>query len=108
MIANEYSYELVRYMLADDGQARWRRSSPRLQADDVEACRQWVDEQMNAMTLKQKVGQLFIHTVAPLTTQANRKNIEQAVTEYGMGGLLFSGGDIQKQIELTNYAQGLA
>lgn len=83
-------------------------SSPRLQADDVEACRQWVDEQMNAMTLKQKVGQLFIHTVAPLTTQANRKNIEQAVTEYGMGGLLFSGGDIQKQIELTNYAQGLA
>lgn len=83
-------------------------ASPRLQADDVEACRKWVDEQMKTMTLKQKVGQLLIHTVAPITTQANRKNIEQAVVEYGIGGLLFSGGDVQKQMELTNYAQGLA
>ena len=58
---------------------------------------------MNAMTLKQKVGQLFIHTVAPvLTTQANRKNIEQAVTEYGWVDFCFRGGDIQKQIEPTN------
>lgn len=83
-------------------------SGLRLKAEDEAACKQWVDEQMASMTLKQKVGQLFIHTVAPITTQANRKNIEQAVTEYGIGGLLFSGGDIQKQIQLTNYAQGLA
>lgn len=81
---------------------------PRLQVEDAEACMQWVEQQMSTMTLKQKVGQLFIHTVAPITTQANRKNIEQAVQEYGIGGLLFSGGEIQKQIELTNYAQGMA
>lgn len=91
------------------GQALMAQVTPsRLQAEDREACEQWVEQQMSTMTLKQKVGQLFIHTVAPITTQANRKNIEQAVREYGIGGLLFSGGEVRKQVELTNYAQGMA
>ena len=76
--------------------------------DDTVACRRWVDDQLNSMTLKQKIGQLFIHTVAPYTTQSNRQNIENAVKEYGIGGLLFSGGEVSKQIELTNYAQNMA
>lgn len=91
------------------GQAMMAQSPAlRLHAGDEAACNKWVDEQMASMTLKEKVGQLFVHTVAPLTTQANRKNIERAVREYKIGGLLFSGGDVRKQIQLTNYAQGLA
>lgn len=76
--------------------------------DDTVACNRWVESQLNSMTLKQKIGQLFIHTVAPYTTQSNRQNISNAVKEYGIGGLLFSGGDVSKQIELTNYAQNMA
>ena len=71
-------------------------------------CRNWVEDKLESLTLKQKIGQLFIHTVAPYTTQQNKKNIEDAVKEFGIGGLLFSGGDIIKQIELTNYAQSMA
>lgn len=71
-------------------------------------CRNWVDDKLESLTLKQKIGQLFVHTVAPYTTQLNKKNIEDAVKEFGIGGLLFSGGDIMKQIELTNYAQSMA
>ena len=76
--------------------------------NDEVACRRWVDNKLQSMTLKQKIGQLFIHTVAPYTTQSNKQNISDAIKEYGIGGLLFSGGEIGKQIELTNYAQSMA
>ncbi|MCD7815325.1 MAG: serine hydrolase, partial [Bacteroides sp.] len=75
------------------------------QITDTVACRKWVDEQLQTMTLKQKIGQLFIHTVAPIITQRNKENIATAIKEYGIGGLLFSGGDVRKQIALTNMAQ---
>ena len=34
---------------------------------DEASCRIWVNNKLEAMTLKQKIGQLFIHTVAPLS-----------------------------------------
>ena len=75
------------------------------QIDDTVACNHWVEEQLARMTLKQKIGQLFIHTVAPITTQKNKSSIESAVKEYGIGGLLFSKGELEKQVQLTNQAQ---
>ena len=71
-------------------------------------CRRWVEEKMSEMTLKEKVGQLFIHTVAPQNTPQNKKNIQNAVKEYKVGGLLFSGGQLENQVNLTNYAQEMA
>lgn len=76
--------------------------------NDRQACDRWVENQLKSMSLKQKIGQLFIHTVSPYTTNLNKHNISSAVKEYGIGGLLFSGGEVEKQIELTNYAQSLA
>jgi len=81
-----------------------------LQKSEVEKqdCTEWVETRLANMTLKEKIGQLFIHTVAPFDTQQNRKNIGDAVKEYKIGGLLFSGGEWAKQVTLTNYAQELA
>ena len=42
---------------------------------DTQDCKAWVDEQLSEMSLKEKIGQLFIHTVAPLQTQRNKNNI---------------------------------
>ncbi len=75
------------------------------QIKDTVACRQWVDQQLASMSLKKKIGQLFIHTVSPIVSQQNQQNIATAVKTYGVGGLLFSGGEMQKQAFLTNYAQ---
>ena len=75
---------------------------------EMQGCTEWVETRLASMSLKEKIGQLFIHTVAPLETQQNRKNIEDAVKEYKIGGLLFSGGEWVKQVNLTNYAQGMA
>lgn len=73
-----------------------------------EECRKWVEEKLSNMTLKERIGQLFIHTVAPQNTPQNKKNIQNAVKEYKIGGLLFSGGQLENQVNLTNYAQEMA
>ena len=75
---------------------------------DSQDCKAWVESRLADMSLKEKIGQLFIHTVAPLNTEVNRKNIRNAVTEYKVGGLLFSGGELPVQVALTNFAQEMA
>ena len=75
---------------------------------EIQNCTEWVEARLAGMSLKEKIGQLFIHTVAPFDTQQNRKNIQNAVKEYKIGGLLFSGGEWVKQVALTNFAQELA
>ena len=75
---------------------------------DSQECMEWVEARLKKMTLKEKIGQLFIHTVAPQNTEPNRKNIQKAVKEYGIGGLLFSGGQWETQVKLTNLAQEMA
>lgn len=75
---------------------------------DSRECEEWVESRLKEMTLKEKIGQLFIHTVAPQMTEQNRKNIRNAVKEYKVGGLLFSGGKLENQVMLTNLAQEMA
>ena len=75
------------------------------QVKDTAACRRWVESRLAEMTLKQKIGQLFIHTVDPVMTQRNRTQIRKAIEEYGLGGLLFAKGQINQQVRLTNLAQ---
>lgn len=77
-------------------------------AKQDERCRQWVDSVMNKLTLKEKVGQLFIYTIAPVDTKRNQILLKDAVDTYKVGGLLFSGGKMQSQAELTNQAQRMA
>lgn len=73
---------------------------------DTADCRRWVESRLAEMTLKQKIGQLFIHTVDPVTAQRNKTQLRKAIEEYGLGGLLFTKGQINQQVRLTNLAQG--
>ena len=73
-----------------------------------EPCRQWVDSVMRRLSLKERIGQLFIYTIAPQTDKANRDLMRKVVREYKVGGLLFSGGQVQNQAILTNEAQQMA
>lgn len=60
---------------------------------------------MNKLSFKEKVGQLFIYTIAPVDTKRNLELLREAVDTYKVGGLLFSGGKMQTQVDLTNRAQ---
>ncbi|MDL2247394.1 serine hydrolase [Bacteroides sp. OttesenSCG-928-J23] len=68
-------------------------------------CQQWVDSVFNTLSTREKVGQLFIHTIAPLETPDNLNNLKNAVTTNKVGGLLFSGGVLENQARLINRAQ---
>ena len=68
-------------------------------------CRHWVDSVMDRLSFKEKVGQLFIYTIAPVDTKRNLELLREAVDTYKVGGLLFSGGKLQNQVNLTNRAQ---
>lgn len=68
-------------------------------------CKQWVDSVFNKLSLKERVGQLFIHTIAPVENQANLNNLKNAVSTNKVGGLLFSGGVLENQARLINEAQ---
>lgn len=51
---------------------------------------------------------MFIYTIAPVDTKRNQILLKDAVDTYKVGGLLFSGGKMQTQAELTNRAQHMA
>lgn len=57
------------------------------------------------MSLKERVGQLFVYTIAPLQTKRNKQLLHDVIHQYKVGGLLFSGGRMQNQVLLTNEAQ---
>ena len=70
-----------------------------------EQCQQWVDSVFNTLSLREKVGQLFIHTIAPVETKSNLDNLRDAVHTNKVGGLLFSGGNLENQARLINQGQ---
>lgn len=71
-------------------------------------CTEWVESTMARMTLREKVGQLFIYTMAPEQSKANMKMLQKAVKKYKIGGILFSGGDPLTQAKVTNAAQTMS
>ncbi|KAA6342475.1 Beta-hexosaminidase [termite gut metagenome] len=73
-----------------------------------ENCRQWVDSVLNRMSLREKIGQLFIYTIAPVQTQSNVALLYKAIQTHQVGGLLFSGGELENQVQLTNQAQKIS
>ena len=72
---------------------------------DDAGCRQWVDSVMQTLSLRERIGQLFIYTIAPTQTKANVDLLRKVVKDYKVGGLLFSAGEVPDQVALTNLAQ---
>lgn len=72
--------------------------------DDTD-CRQWVDSVMRTLNLRERIGQLFVYTLAPTQDNANVDLLRRVVKDYKVGGLLFSSGEVPDQVALTNLAQ---
>ena len=68
-------------------------------------CRQWVDSVMRTLNLRERIGQLFIYTIAPTQDKPNVDLLRKVVKDYKVGGLLFSAGTVPDQVALTNLAQ---
>lgn len=62
----------------------------------------WVNDKYNAMTLEEKVGQLFIVAAYSNKDAAHESEIENLVKTEAIGGLIFMQDDAVKQVDLTN------
>lgn len=86
-----------------------RELPAQLVVDPADArCRQWVDSVMTTLTPEERIAQLFIYTIAPQQTKANRDLLRKVVKHYKIGGLLFSKGELHSHVTLTNEAQDMA
>lgn len=68
-------------------------------------CEHWVDSIMKKLSLKEKIGQLFIYTIDPAINKTNVELLKKVISDYKIGGLLFSRGNLNSQAILTNQAQ---
>ncbi|MCK8520697.1 serine hydrolase [Aquimarina sp. D1M17] len=80
---------------------------PLVVADELEQ-KQWVDSVYNTMTLKEKVGQLFMVDVFSSKPKKETDKIKQLIKEYHIGGVIFSKGGPVRQAKLNNEYQELS
>ncbi|MBO0323575.1 serine hydrolase [Muricauda sp. CAU 1633] len=65
----------------------------------------WLNGQYNAMSLEERVGQLFMVSIASNQDQASKDRIKKLVREQGIGGVIFLAGGPVQQAKLTNEYQ---
>ncbi|MDD3722814.1 MAG: glycoside hydrolase family 3 N-terminal domain-containing protein [Lutibacter sp.] len=76
-----------------------------LLTSDVKNQEEWVDSIMNKLTLKQKIGQLFMIQAYSNKDENHTAEIKKLIKRNKVGGLIFMQGTPEKQAELTNVFQ---
>ncbi|CAI8348679.1 MAG: Beta-hexosaminidase [Formosa sp. Hel3_A1_48] len=81
----------------------WAQSP--LVSNDSLAQKQWVDSIYNAMTLKQKVGQLFMVQAFSDEKKLQKSKLLELIKNQHIGGLIYSNGGPVRQAKLDNELQ---
>jgi len=76
--------------------------------NNLEAQQKWVDSVYNAMSLKEKVGQLFMVRAFSDNNKSNEREIENLINNNHIGGLIFSSGGPVRQARLNNLYQAIS
>lgn len=79
-----------------------------LASSDVEAQKRWVDKAYSAMTLEEKVGQLYMVQVMSNQDEATKNKLVNLIKTHHIGGLIYSLGTPEKQAVLNNELQSLS
>lgn len=82
--------------------AKVTRKSPRFYSD---SCQNWADSVLAEMSLKEKVGQLFMIAAYSNKSETHFQSVEKLITDYHIGGLIFFQGGPVRQAKLTNRFQ---
>ena len=80
-------------------------SDPLLVIGDELGQRIWVDSIYSSMTLEEKVGQLFVVQAFSNKNKNHKNDIINDIRNNNIGGVIFSKGLPDKQVDLTNYFQ---
>jgi len=68
----------------------------------------WIEEQIAALSLDQKIAQFFMLGVYPTQGEVNRKSVEKIVRDYNIGGLIFFKGHPHQIASWSNDFQNAA
>lgn len=79
-----------------------------LLANDIEAQQKWVDSIYNNMSLKERVGQLFMVQAFSNKGYKHENRISALITNHHIGGVIYSKGGPTRQIKLDNNLQSLS
>lgn len=82
-------------------------SDPLVKQDDLNQKR-WVDSIYNSMTLKEKIGQLFMVDVFSSDPKAKIDKVKNLIENHHIGGIIFSKGGPVRQAQLNNEFQSLS
>ena len=58
-------------------------------------CNEWVEQTLSRMKLKDKVGQLFVYTLAPRTDKDTEKLVDKLTRKLKVGAFLYSEGTVE-------------
>jgi len=72
---------------------------------DSSAQKQWVDAKYSSMSLEERLGQLFMVSVASDQSKTATDKITQLIEKEHIGGVIFSTGGPVRQAKLTNAYQ---
>ncbi|MDB9954477.1 serine hydrolase [Flavobacteriaceae bacterium] len=82
-----------------------QESASPLDTSDVELQKIWVDSTYNALSLKEKIGQLYMVQVFSNQDAATKKIILNQITANHIGGVIYSNGGPVRQVQLNNELQ---
>lgn len=85
-----------------------QENNPLILKKDFQNQRKWVDSIYENMTLEEKMGQLFMADIFSSDPKANTDKIKDLITNYHLGGVIFSKGGPVRQAKLNNEFQSLA
>lgn len=77
-------------------------------ASNVADQRAWVDSIYNDMSLKEKIGQLFMADIYSSDPKSKKDALKSLITQYNIGGVIFSKGGPVQQARLNNELQGMS
>lgn len=98
---HKYFYSLIFFISFFIGHSQ---VNPLVTSDSI-AQQAWVDARYNELTLEEKVGQLFMVSVASGQNRNATSAIKKLIQEEHIGGVIFSTGGPVRQAKLTNEYQ---
>ncbi|WP_026449900.1 glycoside hydrolase family 3 N-terminal domain-containing protein [Aequorivita capsosiphonis] len=85
-----------------------QENNPLIVKTDFQNQKKWVDSIYDNMSLEEKIGQLFMVDIFSSDPKAKTDKIKDLITNYHLGGIIFSKGGPVRQAKLNNEFQSLA
>ncbi len=79
-----------------------------LLSEDIEAQKQWVDSVYATLSLKEKIGQLYMVQVMSNQDETVKKSIVDLIHKHHIGGIIYSKGGPNRQARLNNELQAIS